>query len=114
MAEALQKYMPGLAEQPTFGGSCYWVKGPEGLDARELKAQAAEHGILIESGDIHFLGSQKPLNYFRLGYSSINPKLIELGIEKLAQIMAQMLLEPQLEPQLEPEQEHQQQPANLS
>jgi GntR family transcriptional regulator/MocR family aminotransferase len=56
------------------------------------KAQAAEHGILIEAGDIHFLGDVAPLNYFRLGYSSINPKLIEPGIEKLALIMGQMLL----------------------
>ena len=91
MAQALQKHMPGLAEQPTFGGSCYWVKGPDGLDARDLREKAAEHGILIESGDIHFLGDNSPKNYFRLGYSSIHPKLIEPGIEKLAQIMQQML-----------------------
>ncbi len=93
MADALHKHMPGLAEQPTFGGSCYWVKGPESIDARELKRRAGENGILIESGDIHFLGDQKPLNYFRLGYSSINPKLIEPGILKLANIMNQMLAE---------------------
>jgi len=91
MAEALQKHMPGLAEQPTFGGSCYWVKGPEGLDARLLKEKAAAQGILIESGDIHFLGDNRPLNYFRLGYSSINPKLIAPGIEKLSQIMDEMI-----------------------
>jgi GntR family transcriptional regulator/MocR family aminotransferase len=91
MADALQKHMPGLAEQPTFGGSCYWVKGPPGLDARELRDKAAEHGILIESGDIHFLGAHSPKNYFRLGYSSINPKLIEPGIEKLSHIMRELV-----------------------
>ena len=91
MADALQKHMPGLAEQPTFGGSCYWVKGPTGLDARELRDKAAEHGILIESGDIHFLDADSPKNYFRLGYSSINPKLIEPGIEKLSHIMQELV-----------------------
>ena len=91
MADALQKHMPGLAEQPTFGGSCYWVKGPRGLDARELRDKAAKHGILIESGDIHFLGEDSPKNYFRLGYSSINPKLIEPGIEKLSHIMHELV-----------------------
>jgi len=91
MADALQKHMPGLAEQPTFGGSCYWVKGPTGLDARELRDKAAEHGILIESGDIHFLDADSPKNYFRLGYSSINPKLIEPGIEKLSHIMHELV-----------------------
>ena len=87
MAEALQKCMPDAFEQPTFGGSCYWVQGPNNLNARELKALAQEHGILIEAGDIHFLSDKPPLNYFRLGYSSIEPNLIEPGIEKLAALM---------------------------
>ena len=87
MADALQKYMPAGFEKPTFGGSCYWVKGPDNLDARELKVLAQEHGILIEAGDIHFLSDNPPLNYFRLGYSSIAPNLIEPGIEKLAALM---------------------------
>jgi GntR family transcriptional regulator/MocR family aminotransferase len=44
---------------------------------------AEKNGILIEAGDIHFLSNNPPLNYFRLGYSSIAPRLIEPGIEKL-------------------------------
>ena len=90
MAEALHKWMPDAFEQPTFGGSCYWIKGPDNLDARELKKLAAEHSIFIEAGDIHFLSDNPPLNYFRLGYSSIAPELIAPGIEKLAQLMHQL------------------------
>lgn len=90
MAEALHKWMPDAFEQPTFGGSCYWIKGPDNLDARELKRLAAEHSILIEAGDIHFLTDNPPLNYFRLGYSSIAPEKIAPGIEKLAKLMHQL------------------------
>ena len=56
-----------------------------------LKKKLLRTVYLIESGDIHFLGDHKPLNYFRLGYSSISPKLIAPGIEKLSQIMDEML-----------------------
>ncbi|MDP6190951.1 MAG: PLP-dependent aminotransferase family protein, partial [Gammaproteobacteria bacterium] len=90
MAEALQECMPDAFEQPTFGGSCYWIKGPENLDARELKQLAASNGILIEAGDIHYLGDHQPRNYFRLGYSSIAPHMIAPGIAKLAQLMRQL------------------------
>ena len=91
MAESLQKWMPNGFEQPTFGGSCYWIKGPDSLDARELKQLAADNGILIEAGDIHFLGDNPPRNYFRLGYSSIDTHKIAPGIEKLAKLMEQLV-----------------------
>jgi GntR family transcriptional regulator/MocR family aminotransferase len=91
MAEALDRHMPKLAEQPTFGGSCYWVQGPAGLDANQLKHQAAKAGILIEAGDIYFLSDQPPRNYFRMGYSSISPQRIEPGIAKLAKIMGKLV-----------------------
>ena len=87
MAEALQKWMPDAFEKPTFGGSCYWIKGPANLDSEALKELAAEHSILIEAGTIHFMQTQAPKNYFRLGYSSIAPHMIASGIEKLAHLM---------------------------
>ncbi|MCV6613270.1 MAG: PLP-dependent aminotransferase family protein [Amphritea sp.] len=87
MDEALTKHLPESHTAPTFGGSCYWVKGPEGLDADELRCRAKEESILIESGAIHFLEDPPPKNYFRLGYSSISTDRIELGIKKLADLI---------------------------
>ncbi len=72
---------------PAFGGTSYWVKGPAGLDARVLVQRAAEHGILIEPGDVFFLCDDPPRNYFRLGFSSIPVDRIEPGIETLAEIV---------------------------
>ncbi|WP_116474392.1 MocR-like pyridoxine biosynthesis transcription factor PdxR [Zobellella maritima] len=91
MAEALNEYLPSSSRQPTFGGSCYWVRGPEGLDSRLLRKEAADRGILIEPGDIHFHGEQVPLNYFRLGYSSIPANKIRPGIKALVELINDMV-----------------------
>lgn len=90
VADALQEFLPESAKPPTFGGSSYWVRGPEGLDARELKRLALEQGVVIESGDIYFHQPNPPLNFFRLGYSSIATERIRPGIERVAKIIASL------------------------
>lgn len=87
MGDALTRYLPDSARVPSFGGTSYWVKGPAGLDAKLLERKAREQGILIEAGDVHFLSDQPPLNYFRLGFSSIQVDRIEPGIRKLADLI---------------------------
>ena len=91
MGAALSEYMPESFVKPGFGGSCYWVKGPDGLDARLLRKEAADRGILIEPGDIHFQSDPPPLNYFRLGYSSITAERIGPGIKALAELIEDMV-----------------------
>ncbi|MGY0219566.1 MocR-like pyridoxine biosynthesis transcription factor PdxR [Endozoicomonadaceae bacterium StTr2] len=88
--EALQVCLPESATPPVFGGSAYWVKGPENLDARELKRLALEQGVVIESGDIYFQKAAPPLNFFRLGYSSIETTRILPGINRLSNIIKQL------------------------
>jgi GntR family transcriptional regulator/MocR family aminotransferase len=90
MDAALKKYLPESHNQPSFGGSCYWVKGPEWLDANELQKLALEESILIESGTIHFLEESPPKNYFRLGFSSISTDRIDEGIRQLALLIERM------------------------
>mgnify|MGYP001235219078 CR=1 FL=1 len=90
VGDALQEYLPESAEPPVFGGSSYWVKGPDNLDSRELKRLALEKGVVIESGDIYFHQESPPQNYFRLGYSSIATERIRPGIDRLAEIIRQL------------------------
>lgn len=66
-----------------FGGTSFWIKGPQWLDSRKLAERAAESGILIEAGDTFFGASKPPLNYFRMAYSSIPEDRIKEGFEKL-------------------------------
>ena len=84
MGRALARYLPDSARVPTFGGTSYWVRGPEALDARELARAAAGRGILIEPGDLHFMGEPRPRNFFRLGLSSIPVDRITEGVRLLA------------------------------
>ena len=76
---------------PTFGGTSYWVTGPPGLDAGALQQEALQHGILIEPGQVHFMAEDGPLNYFRLGFSSIPVDRIEPGIRKLAELVHKLV-----------------------
>jgi GntR family transcriptional regulator/MocR family aminotransferase len=87
MGQALARHLPESARMPTFGGTSYWVEGPDGLETQVLVERAAEQGILIERGDVFFLSDQPPRNFFRLGFSSISVDRIEPGIETLARIV---------------------------
>jgi len=87
VSQALKTELPNAAKPPAFGGSAYWVKGEPDLDSRELKCIALEQGVIIESGDIYFYHQDCPLNFFRIGYSSIATERIKPGINRLAKVI---------------------------
>ena len=76
-----------------FGGTSFWIKGPDWLDSRLLAKRAAEQGILIEAGDVFFAPDNPPLNYFRIAYSSIPSEKIPEGIRRLARLLDDMKAE---------------------
>ncbi len=88
--QALARHPPDSATTPSFGGTSYWLRGPEGLDAEALARAALEVGVVIEPGAVHFFGPKRPRNTFRLGFSSIPAEKIAPGIERLAQIIDRM------------------------
>jgi GntR family transcriptional regulator/MocR family aminotransferase len=87
MNAALQKHLPGCSEAPSFGGTSFWVRGPDGTDCEDLGMAALDEGVVIEPGRIYFGEQPRPKHYFRLGFSSIGEDRIEDGIEKLAGVM---------------------------
>ncbi len=87
MGAALSRYLPDSTRIPTFGGTSFWVRGPDDLDAHELQRRALDAGILIECGDVFFMSADPPRNYFRLGFSSIAADRIEPGIRGLARLV---------------------------
>jgi len=89
MGAALQTHLPDAARIPSFGGTSFWVEGPETLDSETLAKHAAARGIVIESGRIHFGAENAPHNFFRLAFSSIDEKKIEPGIGLLAETIAE-------------------------
>ncbi len=87
LGEALAYHLPDSATAPSFGGTSFWVCGPETLDSDVLAHKALSEGIVIEPGSLHFLSTKPPRNYFRLGFSSIPTEKIAPGIEKLAALI---------------------------
>ena len=76
--------MPNSVDAPSFGGTSFWVRGPDTLDADELSRTALQHGVLIEPGSVYFARPQKaPRNMFRLGFSSIETDKIEPGEDQI-------------------------------
>lgn len=94
MCDALETHMPHAARVPTFGGTSFWVRAPASVDTRTLAADALKEGILIEPGDIHFVGKTPPQNYFRLGFSAISTERIEPGIARLAALVQASVASP--------------------
>ncbi|WP_299310650.1 PLP-dependent aminotransferase family protein [uncultured Halomonas sp.] len=86
MSDALERHMPNCYTPSTFGGSCFWVKGPKGLDCQRLQALAREEDILLERGDLHYF-DRPAKEYFRLGFSAIPEERIEPGMERLARLV---------------------------
>jgi GntR family transcriptional regulator/MocR family aminotransferase len=81
---AIKKHLPDFSFLLGEGVSSCWLKGPDDLDGQALAAAAQKLGVLVETGDIFFMGEHPPKNFLRLGFSSIPADRIEPGILALA------------------------------
>jgi GntR family transcriptional regulator/MocR family aminotransferase len=84
---ALDAHLPEVRYVPVTGGASCWVEGPSWLDAARLAADAQAHGVLIELGDVFFMGGLESSSCFRMGFSAIKPEKIEPGVRVLAQLV---------------------------
>ncbi|WP_417485729.1 PLP-dependent aminotransferase family protein [Maricaulis sp.] len=88
LRDALNHYRPlAIAVAPVEGGTSYWVRGPDGLDASEVIRAAEARGILIEPADHWFADDNGPGNMFRLGVTSLPASSIRDGIAELSRAM---------------------------
>jgi GntR family transcriptional regulator / MocR family aminotransferase len=87
MQSSLQTYLPGMSVSPTFGGTSFWLRGPDGLDSRLLAKQALERQVVIEPGTTHFMQPSDNREFFRLGFSSIPTDRIHEGVKILADLL---------------------------
>ncbi len=90
MGRALHTCLPHSSEAPSFGGSSFWVNGPEWLDDMELLRRARKRSLLLEPGSLYYGGENRPRNKFRLGFAAIPTGRIEPGIQLLAEIIGEM------------------------
>ena len=83
MSKALAEHLPGWSRSPGFGGSSYWLTGPEDLDSEELAARALADGVLVEPGTPFFIDPEEGRRCFRLGFSSIPGERIDEGVRRI-------------------------------
>ncbi len=83
MAESLQREGLKVAGASAFGGTSFWMEGPEGLDADRLVRELRENGVLVESGSSFFPSDAGPCRFFRMGYSSIARENIVEGVTRV-------------------------------
>lgn len=81
--QSLERYAPGCTVVPVTGGGSYWVRLPPLVRSAELAERARERGVLLETGDVFFLGDEPPGQFIRLGYQSIETRYIEPGLREL-------------------------------
>ena len=88
MGNALDSHLPNASEAPVFGGSSFWVRGPEGMDSLSFAETALEQGVALDPCvDFFFEDTPGPRNFVRLGFSSIPTDRIEPGIRLISNLM---------------------------
>lgn len=91
MADALHREGIKVAGSADFGGTSFWIEGPEGLDADKLARVLMDGGVLIESGAPFFPDDDRPCRFFRMAYSSIAADRIPEGIALTARAIRSLV-----------------------
>jgi len=88
MAEAIREHGLETAAPETNGGSSFWMRAPDGVNATDLALKLREQGVLIEPGSAFFSPERENHSHYRLAYSSIPVKRIPEGISRIAQAVS--------------------------
>lgn len=91
MGEALKNYGLFDTAASKFGGTSFWIKGPEALDSDSLTNRLVEKSVLIDTGSSFFSRENAPQNCFRISYSSIDSSKIEEGIALVAETINELI-----------------------
>ncbi|GAA2093812.1 PLP-dependent aminotransferase family protein [Streptomyces albiaxialis] len=83
---AVNAHLPWHSSPPP-GGVSLWMTGPPGLDGRRLAELAQRRGVLIEPGDLYFLGDDPPRNHFRIGLAAPQLAAIDPGVRILGELV---------------------------
>jgi GntR family transcriptional regulator/MocR family aminotransferase len=84
MAEAIAREGLEIAGRSAFGGSSFWIRGPDGLDADRLADLLRANGVLVEPGSPFFPDGIGSCRHFRMAYSSIPAERIPEGVRRTA------------------------------
>ncbi|WP_425093550.1 PLP-dependent aminotransferase family protein [Tropicimonas sp. S265A] len=88
MIAAIEEHELTPAGPAETGGSCFWMRAPEGIDTRDLAQRLYARSVVIEPGEAFYDPATAPRHFYRLAYSSIDADRIAPGISILADEIA--------------------------
>ncbi|KNG94345.1 PLP-dependent aminotransferase family protein [Pseudaestuariivita atlantica] len=88
MEAAIAEHGLTIAGTAAHGGSSFWMRAPDGVDAEVLARDLARRDVLIEPGATFFAEAPRPIEFYRIAYSSIPADRIPEGIARIAQAIA--------------------------
>ena len=89
MHDAISKHLSMLEQTKNKGGTSFWLRGPEGFNARDLANRLKDKGVLIDIGEIFYLNEDK--SSFRLGFAFVTMQKLEEGIKIIAEEVKYLL-----------------------
>ena len=88
MLAAMERHFPKTSSwNKPSGGMFFWVKLPEGWDARELLLTCIEHDVAFVPGR-EFFPDGSGGNTMRLNFSNATPENIKEGIRRMGEVLA--------------------------
>ena len=90
MLREIGRLLPECDVTMTTGGSALWLSLPRDVEARRVGKRAAERGLLIEPGDVHYLAADPPRNRIRLGFAAIAEDRIAAGLMLLGDVIREV------------------------
>ena len=92
MINAIRRYFPdGVGYTEPEGGMFLWITLPEGFSSIELFEVAIEKKVAFVPGNPFYTYDIKDTNNLRLNFSSVDEKMIETGIRRLAEAINEVL-----------------------
>jgi len=93
MFKSLEKYFPtSFKWTMPEGGMFVWVTGPKNFDAVKLYWQAIKNKVAFVPGTYFFAKSGEGKNTFRLNFTNVDEKQIEIAIKKLSEIVKKLFI----------------------
>jgi GntR family transcriptional regulator/MocR family aminotransferase len=90
MNSALTKHLGVLQRTQSEGGTSFWLTGPKGFDASELKKRLKSKGVLVDRGQDYYL-NQNDSRSFRLGFAYVPVSKLEDGVQLIAEEVQSLL-----------------------
>ena len=75
---------------PSMGGTAFWVRGPEDLDASMLVHEAARRGVALEPVGRYYADKAPPANCFRMGVSAVPLERIRPGVMRIQKLFMEL------------------------